>query len=69
MDNARNGAMLRITHSDRVPEKCSGVAWAKDNVRLRSLVRDGLLILPAKLQGHDELAQLEVRADSPNVNS
>lgn len=50
-DNARSGLLVTLAHPDRVPATASGVVWAKDNVLVTTLLKDGLQILPSRLTG------------------
>ena len=46
------GIKVRMTIPDRIPDKTSGVKWAKDNVTFSTLIRSGLTILPRCYSGH-----------------
>ncbi|MDQ8190155.1 type II CRISPR RNA-guided endonuclease Cas9 [Roseibacillus persicicus] len=46
------GMKVRMTCPHFIPDKTSGVKWAKDNVLLNSLIKAGLEILPHQYSGH-----------------
>lgn len=46
------GIKIRMTFPDRIPDKTSGVKWAKDNVNFLTLLKAGLTILPQYYTGH-----------------
>lgn len=50
-DNARDGILVTLSHPERVPASASGVTWSKDNVRLKTLRRDGLEIITGSFCG------------------
>lgn len=46
------GIKVRMTQPDRIPDKTSGVVWAKDNVVFSTLLKSGLTFLPNRYTGH-----------------
>lgn len=50
-DNAASGALVNIVMPDRVKEKESGKPDSKENVFLKTLIKDGMKILKTRLTG------------------
>lgn len=46
------GLKVRITKPSYIPDKTSGVSWAKDNVVFATLLKQGIEILPRRYSGY-----------------
>jgi hypothetical protein len=46
------GIMVRLTRPHYIPDRTSGVLWAKDGVLINTLIRSDLEILPRRYTGH-----------------